>query len=286
MDKAVKVFFVKGGYINMQKKVLGIWLVLVLVLSIALPQHAEAKQVKVKALKGNTMRVGQTKTIKANQVVTWRSLNKKLTITSKKKAKKVTIRAKRKGTGILEAKRGKATARIRIKIKKKPVEPEDVFKGGLFYILEISDDIVELAIEKDGIFMNYVRLNDTIKITKDLSVVSKDALQIGQSVLIQYETHQDKVGGMLCEVEAITILEEKYYITEISEKEITLSLTKDGSYFAYVSLEEDLKILRDEQIVSKNELQVGQYVELALKRNQYAVGGRGLDCTAITIIEK
>ena len=270
----------------MQKKVLGIWLVLVLVLSIAVPQHAEAKQVKVKALKGNTMRVGQTKTIKANQVVTWRSLNKKLTITSKKKAKKVSIRGKKKGTGILEAKRGKATARIRIKVKKKITKQEDVFKGALFYVLEVSENKVKLAIEKGGIFMNYVRLDDTIKIMEGSTVVSENALQVGQCVVIEYKMHQDMVGGMLCEVESTIIVEEKYYITEISEKEIKLSLTKDGSYFAYVSLGEDLKILRDEQIVSKNELQVGQYVELALKRNQDAVGGRGLDCTDITIIEE
>lgn len=271
---------------TMRKKVLGIWLVFVLILSMAVPQHAEAKQIQVKALKGNSMRVGQIKTIKANQVVTWRSLNKKLTITTKKKAKKITVRAKKKGIGILEAKKGKTTARIRINIKKKFIKPEDVFRGGLFYILEISDDIVELAIEKGGIFMNYVRLDDTIKITKDLEVVSKADLQVGQSVLIQYETHQDMVGGMLCEVESITILEERYYITEISEKEIKLSITTDGSFFAYVSLGEDLKILSGEQIISKNELQVGQYVELTLKRVQNSVGGRGLDCTAITIIEK
>ena len=202
----------------MQKKVLGIWLVLVLVLSIAVPQHAEAKQVKVKALKGNTMRVGQTKTIKANQVVTWRSLNKKLTITSKKKAKKVTIRAKKKGTGILEAKRGKATARIRIKIKKKLAElintksDDDnldyVPRKEAFYIIEIIEDMVKLATKKDGMFIAYVRIEDNTKIMKDSQIISKADLQVGQCVVVTFKNNEDMIGGRLCDCTAITIIEE------------------------------------------------------------------------------
>lgn len=88
-----------------------------------LTNRAEAKQLKVETFP-EKMEVGQKKTIKANQVVKWSSLNKKIIIETKKKAKKVTISAKKKGVGILVAQKGKKKVKVKIQIKEKQV-PQD-----------------------------------------------------------------------------------------------------------------------------------------------------------------
>lgn len=181
-----------------------------------LANRAEAKQLKLESFP-KKMEVGQKKTVKANQVVKWSSLNKNITIETKKKAKKVTICAKKKGIGTLVAQKGKKIVKVKIQINEKQV-PQDsteqkeisweeaMKNGGEVYIIAISGDTVEFSTTKDGELSKYMILDDTIEITKDGQVVSKDFLQEGQCVKVEYESHQDMVGGKLWGCKSITIL--------------------------------------------------------------------------------
>ena len=181
-----------------------------------LANRAEAKQLKVESFP-KKMEVGQKKTVKANQVVKWSSLNKNITIETKKKAKKVTICAKKKGIGTLVAQKGKKIVKVKIQINEKQV-PQDsteqkeisweeaMKNGGEVYIIAISGATVEFSTTKDGELSKYMILDDTIEITKDGQVVSKDFLQEGQCVKVEYESHQDMVGGKLWGCKSITIL--------------------------------------------------------------------------------
>lgn len=181
-----------------------------------LANRAEAKQLKLESFP-KKMEVGQKKTVKANQVVKWSSLNKNITIETKKKAKKVTICAKKKGIGTLVAQKGKKIVKVKIQINEKQV-PQDsteqkeisweeaMKNGGEVYIIAISGATVEFSTTKDGELSKYMILDDTIEITKDGQVVSKDFLQEGQCVKVEYESHQDMVGGKLWGCKSITIL--------------------------------------------------------------------------------
>lgn len=181
-----------------------------------LANRAEAKQLKLESFP-KKMEVGQKKTVKANQVVKWSSFNKNITIETKKKAKKVTICAKKKGIGTLVAQKGKKIVKVKIQINEKQV-PQDsteqkeisweeaMKNGGEVYIIAISGATVEFSTTKDGELSKYMILDDTIEITKDGQVVSKDFLQEGQCVKVEYESHQDMVGGKLWGCKSITIL--------------------------------------------------------------------------------
>ena len=65
-----------------------------------------------------SMKVGATKTVKANKSVTWKSSNKKIATVKKLTAKKATITAKKAGSCKIKATAGKKTAVIRVTIKK------------------------------------------------------------------------------------------------------------------------------------------------------------------------
>ena len=176
--------------------------------------RAEAKQLKVESFP-DKMEVGQKKTIKANQVVKWSSLNKNITIETKKKAKKVTVCAKKKGVGTLVAQKGTKKVKVKIQIKEKQASQdnteqkeimwEDVMHKGV-YIIAISGDTVEFSTTKNGELSKYMILDDTIEIIKDGQVVSKEFLQEGQYVKVEYESHQDMAGGRLYGCKSITIL--------------------------------------------------------------------------------
>lgn len=176
---------------------------------------AEAKKLKVESFPGQ-MEVGQKKAIKANQVVQWSSLNKNITVETKKKARKVTICAKKKGAGILVAQKGKKKVKVKIQIKEKQVPQdnteqkeimwEDVMQKGV-YIIAISGDRVEFATTKNGELSKYMILDDTIEIIKNGQVVSKDFLEEGQYVKVEYEGHQDAIGGLLWGCKTVAILE-------------------------------------------------------------------------------
>lgn len=179
-----------------------------------LTNRAEAKQLKVVSFP-EKMEVGQKKTMKANQVVKWSSLNKNITIETKKKAKKVTICAKKEGVGILVAQKGKKKVKVKIQIKEKQVPQdsteqkevtwEEVMRKGV-YIIAISGDRVEFSTTKDGELSKYMILDDTIEIIKNGQAVSKDFLREGQYVKVEYESHEDIVGGRLWGCKSITIL--------------------------------------------------------------------------------
>lgn len=200
---------------NLKKKSIKCMMVLFGVVFI-LTNRAEAKQLKVETFP-EKMEVGQKKTIKANQVVKWSSLNKKIVIETKRKAKKVTISAKKKGVGILVAQKGKKKVKVKIQIKEKQV-PQDnteqkevsweeaMKNGGEVYIIAISGDTVEFSTTKNGEISKYMVLDDTIEIIKNGQVVSKDFLQEGQRVKVEYESHDDMVGGKLWGCKSIIIL--------------------------------------------------------------------------------
>ncbi len=182
-----------------------------------LANNAEAKEIKVISFP-KKMEVGQKKTIKANQVVKWSSLNRNIVIKTKKEAKKVTIIAKKKGVGVLVAKRGKEKVTLKIKIRQKAASQntteqkegswEDAMRnGGKVYIIALSENIVKFATVKEGSFSKYLTLDDTIEIIKDGQTVSKESLQVGQCVKVDYEYHEDMVGGKLWGCKSITILE-------------------------------------------------------------------------------
>lgn len=270
---------------------------------------AEAKQLKVVSYP-KTMQAGQRKTIKANQVVKWTSLNKNVVITTKKKAKKITICAKKKGTGVIVAQRGTKKIKLKIQVKAKPQnntkpadnkEPQDdteqkeitweeaLKNGGEVYIIGITGDTVEFATTKEGSLSKYLELDDTIKIIKDGEAVSRDCLQIGQCVKIDYEYHEDIVGGKLCGCKSITIVEKywdgKGYIITISGDTVEFSVTKGGSLSMYLKLDDTIKIIKDGEAVSRDYLQVGQFVKVDYEYHEDIVGGRLWGCKSITIIK-
>lgn len=123
----------------------------------------------------------------------------------------------KKGIGTLVAQKGKKIVKVNIQINEKQV-PQDsteqkeisweeaMKNGGEVYIIAISGATVEFSTTKDGELSKYMILDDTIKITKDGQVVSKDFLQEGQCVKVEYESHQDMVGGKLWGCKSITIL--------------------------------------------------------------------------------
>ncbi len=71
-----------------------------------------------------SMKVGATKTVKANKSVTWKSSNKKIATVKKLTAKKAKITAKKAGSCKIKATAGKKTAVIRVTIKKVTNKPK------------------------------------------------------------------------------------------------------------------------------------------------------------------
>lgn len=154
----------------------------------------------------------------ANQIVKWSSLNKNIVIETKKKAKKVTVCAKKKGIGTLIAQKGEKKVKVKIQIKEKKVPQDNTDQkevswedamtcGGKVYIIAISGDKVEFSTTKEGNLSKYLMLDDAVEVIKDGQVVTKDSLQEGQCVKVEYESHEDMVGGRLWGCKSVTILE-------------------------------------------------------------------------------
>lgn len=276
----------------------------------SMPKAAQAKQLKVVA-QTKIMKVGQKKTIRANQTVKWKSLNKNLVITTKKQAKKIVVCAKKKGMGVIVAQKGKQKVTLKIRIKANEVKDseqtipnkpeqtekswEDAMKdGGEVYILDISDDMVKFATAKGGSFSKYVTWDDAIQIVKAGENVGKDALQIGQCVILTYTDYEKEAGGQIKGCTSIQIIEKYWddviredgrsYIISIEGDKVELSVTKGGSLDKYFKLDDTIQIIKEGKIVGKDALQVGQCVIVDYSSHEDAVGGRLWECKTVSII--
>ena len=78
-----------------------------------------------------SMKVGATKTVKANKSVTWKSSNKKIATVKKLTAKKATITAKKAGSCKIKATAGKKTA---VMISVREIDQDKLQKSSQSYI--------------------------------------------------------------------------------------------------------------------------------------------------------
>ncbi len=79
-------------------------------------------------------------------------------------------------------------------------------KDNRVYIISIEGDTVGLSVTKDGSLAKYFKLDDTIQIIKDGKIVGRNALQVGQCVIVYYSYHEDSVGGRLWGCKTVTII--------------------------------------------------------------------------------
>ena len=179
------------------------------------PAHADAKQLKITSVTGNVMCVGQSGTIKANQKVTWHSLNKKLSIITKETGNKIKICAVKKGTGTIIAQTNTNTVSVRIKIKEKSDVKQNVISKPInetiirkqYFIKSMSGDKIGLSQAVQGEVVAYATIEDTTMITgTDASTISKEDLQIGQYVMLEYGSIRESFPAFIIDCQSVTVL--------------------------------------------------------------------------------